>query len=422
MVRTLLSAPPTERVLRQPKHEFYVHHLPFVAQPMFMARVLPGETLQNLYLEARVVTDPILNPLIGWKQQFMFFYVKISQLGSDAIKDMFVDPTNAEIAGMDEAANIPRLYTGKGAINWAGKCLDAVMVAHFRDEGEAANAKTTAAGDYIVQVRKDNFMDSLTDKDLIPEGDAIAGATDAGDLDRLMDLYDMQRALGLANMDYEDWLRGMGIAIPDTEGDARPELLASFGSWQYPTNTIDPADGSPSSAVSWVFKNGAAKRKFFTEPGFIIGLSITRPKIYFGGLSGSALGWAQRPWDWMPSYMANYPETALKNFAADAGPLGERTTNTDAYWLDMRDELLYGDQFQNVHAFDADTADFDAYAYNMLQLPDNNLNWKYPAEADLKGLFVDAAGTAVNVKMDGYVGLSVKGAQVDYTVGNIAAM
>ena len=62
-MRTLLSAPPTDRVGRYPKHTFQVKELAFTAQPFMLARVLPGETLQNIFFEARVITDPILNSL-----------------------------------------------------------------------------------------------------------------------------------------------------------------------------------------------------------------------------------------------------------------------------------------------------------------------------------------------------------------------
>lgn len=420
-MRTLLSAPPTDRIGRYPKHNFQTQELPFTAQPFMLARVLPGETLQNLFMESRVVTDPIVNPIIGWKKQYFFFYIKATDLISDAIKDMFVDPTNAEIAGMDEIANVTRTYTAKGGIDWVAKCLDRVVATYFRDEGEAANAFITAGGERIVQIREQSFLDSLTDKDDMPEGEEIAEATTAGDLDRLMDAFNIMRAMGISDMTYEDWLRSQGIAIPNKD-ENKPELLCQFSDFSYPSNTIDPVDGTPSSALSWVFKNGERKPKFFKEPGFVLGVSVTRPKVYFAGLAGLAAGFAQRAWDWVPNYTAEMPETALKFFAAGTGPLGDRQTDTDGYWLDMRDELLYGDQFQNVSAFPANSANPSTVGANhLLALPDANLNWKYPSEAMLKAFFVDNAGTKTFIKQDGYVSLSIKGLQVDYTRGRIAS-
>lgn len=416
----LLPVGPTSRKTRSPRHTFQVKALPFVAQPIMLARVLPGETMSNLYMESRVITDPIRNPIIGWKQEYFFFYVRVSDLLLDSVKDMFVDPTNAEISGLDEAANVNHTYCAKGAIDWVAKCMERIVYFHFRDEGEDASDFVNSDGEYFVPIRQNSFLDSLTDKDQLPEGAAIAGATDMGDLDRLMDAFDMARALGMANMSYEDFLRSYGIKVPEGQ-EGQPELLAHFGDWQYPSNTIGTSGddlGVPSSAVSWVFKNGAKDPKFFAEPGFVVGISVTRPKVYFSGLAGLNAGFAQRAWDWMPNYLWSIPEASLKSFAAGTGPLGDRTTDTDVYWIDMRDELLYGDQFQNVVDFNVVPASDGTY--NMLGQPFTSLRWKYPSETGCKSFFTDSAGTAWNVRQDGYVGLSIRGMQHDVT-GRVAS-
>lgn len=422
-IRTLSSAPPTSRVGRYPKHTFNTRELPFTAQPFMLARVLPGETLKNMKFESRVVSDPISNSIIGWKKEYFFFYVRVSDLLNDAIKDMFVDPTNAEIAGLDEAANVQRTYAAKGAIDWLDMCLDRVVATYFRDDGEAAGAYATAAGDRIVQIKQQSFLDSLTDKDLMPEGDAIAGATDMGDLERLVNAFEMARSLGLANMTYEDFLRGYGIAIPNKD-ENKPELLAHFSDFTYPSNTINPANGVPASACSWVFNTAQRDPKFFKEPGFVIGISVTRPKVYLAGLAGSASGFAQRAWDWMPGYLRDMPETALKRFTAGTGPLGDRLLDTDDYFLDMRDELIYGDQFQNHTAFPANSANpATVGAQHLLALPDSSLNWKYPTETMIKSFFVDTV-TNTFIRQDGYCAFQIQGSAsapiVDYTVGNFA--
>jgi len=421
-MRTLSSLPPTSRVGRYPKHTFLTREMPFTAQPFMLARVLPGETMKNMKFEARVITDPIANPIIGWKKEYFFFYVRVTDLLNDAIKDMFVDPTNAEISGLDEASNVQATYAAKGAIDWVRLCRDRVVEEYFRDEGETAAAYSTAAGDRIVQIRQNSFLDSLTDKDLMPEGDAIAGATDIGDLERLMNAFEMARALGLSNISYEDFLRQYGIAVPNKD-ENKPELLGHFSEFVYPSNTINPASGVPASACSWVFNTGQRDPKFFKEPGFVLGLSVTRPKVYFAGLAGLASGFAQRAWDWMPAYLRDMPETALKRFTAGTGPLGDRLNDTDDYFLDMRDELLYGDQFQNMAAFPANSANPSTTgAHHLLALPDASLNWKYPTETMIKSFFV--SDTAPYIRQDGYCAFHIQGSAqapiVDYTVGNLA--
>lgn len=418
-MRTLMSAPPTSRVGRYPKHPFIVNAKPFTLQPIGIARVLPGETLKNIKFEDRVVTKPIVNSIVGWKQEFYCFYVRITDLLNDAIRDMFVDPANAEITAGVEAANSAAWYTAKGGVNWLKLGTARICDTWFRDDGEVMDDFKLASGIPIVQVRQNSFLDSLTDEDDMPEGAAISGATDAGDLERLMEAFEQLRALGMSDMTYEDWLRSQGIAIPGKD-ENKPELLWRVSDFQYPTNHIGTDatnQGVPTSAVSWVFNTGDRKPKFFKEPGFIIMYSVTRPKIYWGGLAGSACGFAKRAWDWMPNYMRQMPETALKAFAIDTGPLGDRTTLADGYFLDMRDELLYGDQWQNVSAFGADPT--TSYPNHILPLPAGTaIKYKYLTETMINNFFVDTGNPYV--QHDGYFSLSIMGHEVDFTVGNFA--
>ena len=421
MARLLTAAAPTDRVGRYPKHTFRVNSLPFTLQPVAIARVLPSETLKNLYFESRVVTSPVANPIIGWKQEYYAFYFRITDLMNDQIRDMFIDPENKEIVHGVEPANNQAWYTAKGGVNWMKLCANRAAETYFRDDGETVASAVTASGIPIVQIRENTFMESLTDEDKMPD-DAVdlELINTMGELDRLMDAYEQLRALGLANMTYEDWLRSNNISIPKKD-ENKPELLARWSEYQYPTNHIATeaaTAGAPTSAVSWVFRNGNRDPKFFKEPGFVAVFSVTRPKVYFGGLAGSASGFAKRAWDWMPNYLRGAPETQLKHFPLDTGPLGDRTTDADGYWLDMRDELLYGDQWQNVSAFNNAVG---VPANHLLALPaGTDIKFKYPTEAMIKSFFVaPATGT---IMQDGYVSLSIKGFEVDYTNGNVAEL
>lgn len=388
---------------------------------------MPGETINNIFFESRVVTDPIRNAIIGWKKEYFFYYVKISDLGIPEFKQMFVDPTNTDLitsTALEVGANIPRTYTAKGGIDYLDKCLTRIVDEYFRDNGEVRSDFQTAAtltGSPIVQIRTNTWLDSITDDSVMPEGAAISGATDMGDLDRLYNAFEQLRAMGLSDMTYEDFLRAQGIHIPERD-ENRPVELAHFSDFTYPSNTVTQGTGAVTSACSWVFKQGTKKPYFVKEPGFIVGLTVTRPKTYFAGLAGKLADFATRAWDWMPFYMMDMPETSLKYFAADTGPLGDRTTPTDDHWVDMRDELLYGDQFQNVVPFNAAPADVGTE--NMLSYPTGATatmdDWKYPAESAIKQLFVTPA-SAFYVKEDGYVSLSIKGKQVDYTRGTIGS-
>lgn len=422
MAQFLNALVATERVGRYPKHPFMTKELPFTAQPFMIAPVLPGETLKNLYFESRVITDPVLNSIIGWKKEYYFFYVPVTLLLVDAIREMFIDPLNTDIAAtLGIAGSDGSYYTAKGGVDYLKRSVTAIIEAHFRDEGETLATAQTAAGVPIVQIRDRLWLDSLTDEDI------AAIATDPGatgdsptnleQLQSLYEAYDQLRQVGVMNdMTWEDFIRGYGIALPETVEEAKPELLARFSDFQYPSNTVNPSNGAPSSAVSWVFKNGKRDPKFFKEPGFVVGLSITRPKVYFGGLAGNLAGHLTRAWDWLPNYLNEssplpIPETAFKKFAADTGPLGDRLSGTDAYWVEMRDLFLKGDQFQNMVAWTDNANPVATAASHLLALPpaDASQDHKYPTEAMCKSFFVDAAGTAFNVRQDGYVVLQIQG-------------
>lgn len=426
-MRTLLdTAPPTGRVGRYPKHNFYIKEQLWTACPMMIAPVLPGETMESLFFEARVITDPILNPIIGWKKQFYFFYVRITDLLNNTIRDMFIDPTNTDLgATMGRATDTRIFYTAKGGMDYALLAMQQIVNTYFRDTDTTYGMWINSDGSHRIQHRENLFMDSLTDKDNMAEGAALASASDAGDLERLMDAFNQLRSLGVANMTYEEFLRSYGLSIPKKD-ENKPELLGSFSDFQYPTNTVEPTTGVPASAVSWVFKNSIRKPKLFKEPGFIIGVSCTRPKIYHGGLAGNAAAHMSRAWDWMPNYLDGAPATSLKQFASGTGPLGDRTTDEDSYWLDMRDLLLYGDQWQNANSFNVVPAVVGKD--HLMPIPANGLsglnptdsdNWKYISEADAKQLFKTPA-SAFYVKSDGYVSLSIKGKQIDYTMQSTA--
>ena len=71
----IVNAAKMGRKLRRPEHPFILRHKPWQIQPFLIAPVIPGETMSNLLMQARVVTDPINNPLIGWHIEYYYFYV-----------------------------------------------------------------------------------------------------------------------------------------------------------------------------------------------------------------------------------------------------------------------------------------------------------------------------------------------------------
>jgi hypothetical protein len=401
---SIASLKPAGRVLRRPQHTFQIRLRPWQIQPFFIAPVLPGETMKNLLMQSRVVSDPIKDPLTGWWCEFYFFYVKHRDL---AQRDMFTNmmlELNYDLSSLIAAAN-PANYHPGGTIDWVAHCLERVVDEFFRNEGEAVTI-STIDGVPVASINNQSWLDSVIDETLLPEG--ASGESAPGDTQEDLDLrraqYEFLRFNSLTNMTYEDYLATFGVRRSKQELH-RPELVRYVKDWSYPTNHVDPATGAPSSALSWAISERADKDRFFSEPGFLFGVSVVRPKVYLSKQIGTAVSLLDSALTWLPAVMREEPYTSLKTVPAAAGPLGGNTTND--YVVDVRDLFLYGDQFANFNIAAADQL-------SKVALPTPDMNKRYASDVDADGMFKTPL-TANKIRMDGVVSLSIAGREEDNT-------
>ena len=400
--------PQVGRKLRKPVHTFQVRHRPWQIQPMCIAPVLPGETLENALMQARVVTDPIANPLIGWWIEYYFFYVKHRDLDArDTLVSMML--TDASTAALQTAAKV-ETYHYANAIDWADLCLKRVVEDYFRDEGVAWNA--FQVGNLpAASINQDSFWNSaVDDATSVPTANNLQDAPDLTVMSAYQAQYDRMRQMRLTNMSYEDWLKTYGVkGVKESEDIHKPELIRYVRDWSYPTNTVNPTDGAPSSAVSWAVAERFDKKRMFKEPGFIFGVTVARPKVYLKNQRGSGTHLLDNAMSWLPAVLADEPYTSLKEIvatAAIAGPLGVATST--GYWVDVRDLFLYGDQFVNFSL--TGTGD------NAVALPTATMQKRYATASEADAMF-KAAAPANLVRQDGVVNLSILGAHAahDFT-------
>lgn len=399
MVVKVEAAPSSQRVMRRPQHTHNIRAKPFVLQPFMIAPVLPGETMKNLLLQARIVTDPVKDPLIGWWIEYYYFYVKHRDLKAPLLEQMMLDPAT-DVATLKASVASLSYFTYQGAMNWSAFCLDRVTKEYFRDEGQLTT-DFMWSGQPIAAVNGNGWYDSVHEAEDLPGGGVVSDDDPVAAVDKALETYEYLLAQRLINMSYEDFLRSYGVRSSRVQLN-RPELIRYVRDWQYPSNTVNPVDGTVASAVSWSVTERADKDRFFTEPGFVFGVTVARPKVYLGGQTGSAVGAMDSGLSWLPAIMREEVYTSLKQQADGTGPWA-LDAGTEGYWFDIRDLLVYGDQFVN-HSLAA----FDS-AMSTLPAKDRA---NYPTESDVDAMF---SGSGKLVRQDGITTLNILGTQTDHT-------
>lgn len=417
----LALAPQSARKMRMPRHPFYIKHAPFEIQPFFIAPVLPGETMKNLRFQARVLTSPIKSKLIGWWCEHYFFYCKHRDLAdSDTFQTLMLDST-ADLTGAADyrtsAANAFTGWTGTGTgMDWLQACIKAIIPAYFRDQGGAWNECTIDGNpaSYVYPPGTDTWLQSaVLDTGMAAVDVTIpVNATPDPDVVNVSDVlssirqYEMLRAQGLVEMTYEDYLRSYGVRV-ERPVENTPELVRYSRVWAYPSATVAPStttagDAEVSSAVSWSIAERADKDRFFREPGFLVGLTVVRPKVYLSTIKRPAVSLMDDLYSWLPAMLAMDSEASFK-MVTDAATdiLGGGASGN--WWIDLKDLFLHGDQFTN---------QTDLSSANGMALPDASLGTKAPVQASVDAMFVSADATG-GVLQDGIVNMAILGQQVD---------
>jgi len=396
------------RKMRRPSHSFHLRHRPFTIQPFCIAPVLPGETLKNALLQSRAVTDPIKNPLVGWWLEHHLFYVKLSQLANASTYKTMILDFSATVTGAEDGTADAKCYHYSG-LNFTRECLDVVVDHYFRSEGEITDI-VTIDGIPVCKVWGDTWLNSVISDDDVDETKHTAtyAPIDVAELDTQYQTFLTLQAHGLQDMTYDEYLKMHGVAREE-EKSLKPELLRFSRNWQYPSNTVDPTDGSAASAVSWAITERVDKDRYFTEPGFVFGVTIARPKVYLGNQRESAVHMMRELMTWLPNMLDGRPETSMRQVDAATGPLGGIFTSTsgtgstpEEYWVDIRDLFLYGDQFVNFTMNDESAS--------QVPLPTNATTWSlYPTETMVEGLFIDEDGVSGldKCRQDGVINFTI---------------
>lgn len=412
------------RALRRPSHTFRLKTRPFGIYPFFIAPVLPGETMKNALFQSRVVTNPVNDPIIGWHQEYYFFYVKLRDLAiRDDLTTMLLDE-NADISATYESGANRAMYFAGGSVNFVKECLYRITDEYFRDETMQGQVLQIEDGIPKASAAIPGWLDSATveTQTFFDAPQELPGG-EMGDLaeqdvpsahDTAYQTWQTMRALRVTDAEFEDWIRSFGVTPPPKArtDDHVPELLRYVRAWSYPSNTIDPATGAPSSAVSWSIQERMDKARFFKEPGFLFGVSCTRPKVYSSAVNGAAVHYMRSAFSWLPPTADHHPWMGLSSEAVDASAgggafAGNCVSSNETIWFDLRDLLHRGDQFVNVSSVP------NAVMRPFYHVDTDNRRQDMPTNGEIDALFVEA--TANKVDHDGVVNLAIASRQRDTT-------
>jgi hypothetical protein len=418
MARTarLAELPAVNRRLRNPVHTFQLRHRPFQIQPFMLAPVLPGETMHNLSLQSRCVTKPIKSSTIGWWLEHYLFYVKHRDMTDSAILQALVLDRAATITGATNYRSAVAaetsgpmqmgFHSGTG-MDWVQACLQPVVRDYFRDEGDAWNnhlldnvpmAQISGNGVFDSALL-DSSLTSLTDLSVDLNADATIKVSE---VERALEFYQLLQEGGLVNMGYEDFLRSYGVRSPEVTKNS-PELIRYIRNWTYPSSHIDPTNGNATSAASWSIAERADKKRFFPEPGFVFGLTCARPKVYFSKQKQPAATLMDDMLTWLPAVLQGRPMASFKKITDGANDILAGNASAD-FWVDVKDLLMYGDQFVNFTLAATDAG--------MVALPGTDLSHRYADSASIDAMFVSASAVD-GVLQDGVARLSILGSQAD---------
>lgn len=407
-----------QRVTRRPQHRFNLRFLPYEIQPFVLAPVLPGETFESVMLQSQTWSDPLKPSLknVGWWLHYNFFYVRHRDLPPEVrelLAQMLIAPDEADLSSIIRPTASQSLYTFAGGVDWASLCLAHIVSEYFRDQDEADDDYLSPNGLPLAQIYGRGSSDGIErltadadyeDRrvDLIENGSLYAN-----DLSTMMGHWAAMRDAGLTDMDYADFMKTYGSAVREDEESPnlhRAEDVWSLREFNYPSNTVEGTTGVPAVAAGWRVQKSGGKKIFCDEPGFLFGVTYVRPKVYMKNLRGSLAGAMADVRSWLPAMLHDQVDLGHVKFLTTEGPL---PSQTDDYWIDLRDLFLYGDQFVN----------HDGTNGPFLDLPAADGRRRYAAQNELRSFFATTFDETGVFESDGIASFGIKGRQRPTTSG-----
>jgi hypothetical protein len=331
------------RAIRRPRHSFYLEQRPFQLQPALIAPVVAGDSIRKIAFEFRALTDPVVSPHVGWLGEFYIFYVRMSDLDEFAeVKKMLAGQTFT----LDTAAST-RFFNAAGYVNWLRMAERVIVREWFRNEYDVDEVYELD-GVPVAGIWGTSWIDTAQ------EVDELAGSPNTDSYEGRWAAYQEMRQRGLVTMSYEEYLEQQGVEVPrqlpeTVQQRKRPELIRFVREFVYPTLATDWTTGLPAAMCQWLVKDTMDKARFCDEPGFVIGLTCFRPKVYRTGqkTTGASVLRNDRLWSALSGSLADAPQERLLRVPANSTAPIATGAGVDL-WVDVGAIATAGDQFWNV--------------------------------------------------------------------------
>jgi hypothetical protein len=388
---------------------------PFGLYPIMYHPVLPGETLKSASLRWNIVSQPVKNPLSGAWLETWIFYVKLTDMDPD-LGNMFISDSYST-SGWTSGGNVQPYFAATGQINWGTHLTESVHLHYFRNEGESQRTFTDN-GASIRMVKSNNV--SWYQNLMFEPAETALDTSGPRDAHEQLTAWQMVQQMQMTELTYERYLKEYGVRNVESMVAGTPELLRYARSWTLPANTIDPTDGTPSSAWIWRDEMKAEKDKRFNEPGFLITLASIRPKMFNSmvpnSLSNNLWGFS----DFYPAYNLDDPTAGIKN-------IGTTDSVFDASWngaesdapllYDHRDLLNHGEQFVNDWTNNPYPHPTNSNMSGLAAADPQDVRGEYPSLSDIDALFVASGATEAEkrAQYEGLMSLTIAGHVKDTT-------
>ncbi len=401
-----------KRFHRRPNFPIAGSMRPFGLYPIMCHPVLPGETLKSASAKWSVIGQPLKNPLVGAWLESWLFYVKLTDLDRD-FGQMFISDsysTSGHTASFDDEA----YFVYNGGINWIRKCVEHIHDAYFATEGETRKTLVGQFDGSIPRIKLNNR--SWYQNMMFEPAEVALDTTGERDHDAQMTAWQMVQQMQMTELSYESYLEQYGVTSMNI-GRGDPEILRFSRSWTKPSNTVDPATGTPSSAWVWNDEMKLEKDKRFEEPGFIIMLAAVRPKMYQRGQVYSMVSNLWGFSDWYPAYNLTDPAAGIKRIGSDDGVFVDDLNAAEGelqMLYDHRDLLSHGEQF--VNDLDPQYPLPTANGWSTIAAAtDADVRGEYADDQSVQDLFIGTASKTERCYYEGIVGLTIAGHVQDTT-------